>query len=197
MSARLRPLVLLPAAAVACATPERAVAPSAGAPLAMRGGPRAPDAAQAEIQFLTAMPDHHLMAVRMGELCPGRATHEELLALCAGVVTTQREEMARMRAWLAAWYGIDHTPTLSPRDEAALASLAVRDGAAFEIAWMQEMIPHHNMAIMMAMRLSSRATHPELRELARTIIATQSAENRDMRSWLAAWYGRGPGMMGM
>ena len=158
------------------------------------GGPTA--VAEAETRFMRDMIDHHLMAVRMGELCPTRAPHPELRALCARVVTTQRAEIALMRGWLQRWYGVAATPTLSPRDARALAGLAALDGAAFEIAWMQQMIPHHRMAIMMARQLLPRATHAELAELARTIVAAQSAEIRAMQGWLSGWYGRPPGHRG-
>lgn len=159
--------------------------------------------AQAETRFLLEMIDHHQVAVEMGKLCPTRAPHAELRTLCANVVTTQSAEIERMQEWLPSWYGIAKAPAIPARDADMLRALASKTGAAFEIAWMEEMIPHHHMAVMMARHLLPQATHTELRTLAQDIVTAQTTEITLMRGWLASWYGRsgmgggmGGGMMG-
>ncbi len=59
---------------------------------------------------------------------------------------------------------------------------------ASEFDYLAQMIPHHEEAIMTAQLLEAGTTRPETRAFAATIIATQSAENRQMRAWLAQWY---------
>lgn len=51
------------------------------------------------------------------------------------------------------------------------------------------MIPHHDGAIAMADLALSRAKRPEIRALARSIKASQTQENAQMRAWYRAWFG--------
>ena len=59
---------------------------------------------------------------------------------------------------------------------------------ASEFDYLAQMIPHHEEAIMTAHLLEAGTARPEMRAFARTIIETQSPENRQMRAWLAQWY---------
>jgi uncharacterized protein (DUF305 family) len=60
------------------------------------------------------------------------------------------------------------------------------------------MIPHHEGAIAMADLALSRAKRPEIKELAKSIKASQTSENAQTRTWYQQWYGKavpswGPG----
>lgn len=63
------------------------------------------------------------------------------------------------------------------------------DGADFDRAWLQEMVMHHAMAVMMARPVAERAEHLELQGLARAIVDDQMREIAAMRGWLKDWYG--------
>jgi uncharacterized protein (DUF305 family) len=147
-----------------------------------------------EVAWMKMMIDHHQMAVMMAELAVEQAAHTELQELAADIIATQSHEIQLMQGWLAAWYGIAYEPQMSAADMEMMAHLEELAGAEFEIAWMQEMIHHHMMAIMEARQLVARAYHPELKDLGRQIITDQRAEIRQMREWLYEWYGiRGMG----
>ncbi|MDQ2807599.1 MAG: DUF305 domain-containing protein [Chloroflexota bacterium] len=64
--------------------------------------------------------------------------------------------------------------------------------AAFEIAFMQAMIPHHQGAIAMAQLAPTRAAHADVKDLATRIITDQSREIAQMTGWLQSWYGTTP-----
>jgi len=53
--------------------------------------------------------------------------------------------------------------------------------------FIEMMIPHHQMAVKMAQMASKRAAHPDLRNLARSIIKSQNAEISKMQGWQQAW----------
>lgn len=55
--------------------------------------------------FLEAMIRHHEGAVRMAEQIRSSTERPELRELADDIVSTQRAEIERMRAWLADWYG--------------------------------------------------------------------------------------------
>jgi uncharacterized protein (DUF305 family) len=59
-----------------------------------------------------------------------------------------------------------------------------------DAAFMMSMIAHHQGAIDMAALAEERAAHQEVKDLADSIITSQSAEIETMRGWLADWYGR-------
>jgi uncharacterized protein (DUF305 family) len=52
------------------------------------------------------------------------------------------------------------------------------------------MIPHHDGAIAMADLALTRAKRPEITELARSIKASQTSENAQMRAWYLQWFGQ-------
>lgn len=61
--------------------------------------------------------------------------------------------------------------------------------ANYEIDFMQDMIDHHHMAVMMGEMCVEKALHEELRALCEEIIAAQSQEIATMQAWLQNWYG--------
>jgi uncharacterized protein (DUF305 family) len=62
-------------------------------------------------------------------------------------------------------------------------------GDDFDRAFLVQMSMHHAMAVMMARPVVANASHPELRELAQSIIADQTREIAQMSQWSADWYG--------
>lgn len=61
-------------------------------------------------------------------------------------------------------------------------------GAAFEQAFLGAMIPHHAAAVVMARLELTHGSHPQLKTLARQIIAAQDREMAQMTGWLRTWY---------
>ncbi len=59
-----------------------------------------------------------------------------------------------------------------------------------EIAFLENMIPHHESAIVMANELKRSTKRPELVKLADDIISTQTSEISLMKGWLNQWFGR-------
>jgi uncharacterized protein (DUF305 family) len=64
-----------------------------------------------------------------------------------------------------------------------------RATAKYEVRFMENMIDHHAMAIMMAEMCLERAVHSELISMCQDIIASQSQEIAMMQTWLQDWYG--------
>ncbi|GEM_PF-465643 len=64
---------------------------------------------------------------------------------------------------------------------------ALKNAPDFDKAFIQQMIPHHKMAVMMAGMVVD-SNRPEMRTLAKSILQTQSDEIERMRQWYQAWY---------
>jgi uncharacterized protein (DUF305 family) len=61
--------------------------------------------------------------------------------------------------------------------------------ARFEISFMENMIDHHAMAVMMAEMCLMKAVHPELIATCKSMMMMQSQEIEMMQMWLHHWYG--------
>lgn len=64
--------------------------------------------------------------------------------------------------------------------------------AQLEVSFMTGMIPHHRQVIEMSQIALTKATRPELREMAQQIIQTQQEEIYKMSAFLRDWYGVEP-----
>jgi uncharacterized protein (DUF305 family) len=68
---------------------------------------------------------------------------------------------------------------------------ALRQAPDFDRAFIELMIPHHRMGVMMASMAQINARHPELRALQQDMVRVQSEEIRQMVQWYQDWYGAG------
>ena len=59
----------------------------------------------------------------------------------------------------------------------------------FDLAFIKAMIPHHQMAIEAAQLVLQQAVHPEIKDMARSIIDAQQKEIDQMTTRRSAWYG--------
>ncbi|MES2930461.1 MAG: DUF305 domain-containing protein [Patescibacteria group bacterium] len=69
-----------------------------------------------------------------------------------------------------------------------MAELEGKTGDAFDKAFLEEMIVHHEGAVEMAKAVLENSKQPELIKLATNIISTQTREIETMREWQAAWF---------
>lgn len=153
--------------------------------------------------FIEQMIPHHEDAVSMSELALTKAEHPELKELAQNIKRDQTGEIGQMRDWYASWYG-----TAVPEfaggmmgggmgqgmmmgamgDTTDLDALAA--SKQFDKEFIEQMIPHHQMAIMMAQMLLRGTDREELKTLGENIVRSQSAEIAQMREWYQAWYGK-------
>jgi uncharacterized protein (DUF305 family) len=74
-------------------------------------------------------------------------------------------------------------------DDGTMGMLQGKSGDAFDKAFIEMMIPHHEGAIDMAEAAKQSANHTEIKTLADAIISSQSKEINDMKTWYKSWYG--------
>ena len=157
---------------------------------------------QADRHFITMMIPHHEGAVKMANLALKLSKRPEIKKLAEAIKRDQTREIDQMRAWYKQWYGTNVPPLSAIEDtgmmgmryrmmgmmnmtEADLKALAT--AADFDKAFIEEMIPHHKMALMMTHMIVD-SDRPEMRTLSRAIVQTQSAEIEQMRQWYSSWY---------
>ena len=77
-------------------------------------------------------------------------------------------------------------PSLTVRTAAQMGQTPPLDqltGDDFDKAFLSQMTMHHAMAVMMARPAAAQAPHQETKDLAQAIIADQTREIAQMRSW--------------
>jgi uncharacterized protein (DUF305 family) len=156
---------------------------------------------QVDQHFIQMMIPHHQGAVDMANLALSKATHPELKKLAQNIKTSQTQEIKEMKVWYKKWYGTE-VPTKStmgmPMNSGQGTGMmpmmgmmnmdltALKNAKNFDQVFITEMIPHHQMAVMMAAKILT-SPHPELRNLAKAIIQAQTAEIEEMFQWQQAW----------
>ena len=148
--------------------------------------------------FIEQMIPHHDGAIAMANLALEEAKRPEIKTLAQAIVKAQTEENQQMRAWYKDWFGKD-----VPAGSAAMGGMmsgggmhmgssqdidVLRNAPDFDKEFIEQMIPHHQMAIMMARMLQSGTDHPEMQQLAKNIISSQSKEIQEMQGWYDSWY---------
>lgn len=142
--------------------------------------------------FIEQMIPHHEGAIAMAEIALERSERAEVRSLAEGIIEAQAREIVDMKAWYAAWFG--GVPSDSGMGgmhmggmEGDVGVLRTIDATEFDAEFLRQMIPHHEMAIVMAEMLASGTERDEMKKLADQIITSQAREIQVMRSWLAGW----------
>ena len=186
-----------------------AVEPAPTTPLSGMGwGRGAMGQRSADARFIVMMIPHHQGAIAMAELAASRSRRPEIKALAQRIITSQSREIAQMRQWYRQWYGGD-VPNwtragLGPAAGMGMGggmgmgmglpgmatSLAVLKSAPdFDRAFIEQMIPHHRMGVMMASHAEWNTQHPQLRALEEAMVQVQSEEIEQMAQWYRQWFG--------
>ncbi|MDP2676781.1 MAG: DUF305 domain-containing protein [bacterium] len=153
-----------------------------------------------DAHFIEQMIPHHEDAIIMANLASTRAEHLEIKELATGIIRTQSEEIDQMEQWYASWFGKE-VPNVSfsmghgmgmmmhsgmMGNETDIGTLENAD--VFDKEFIEQMIPHHQMAVMMAQMLLRSSDRPEMEQLAKNIIEAQTREINSMREWYSQWY---------
>ena len=99
-----------------------------------------------------------------------------------------RSAQAAMRLLLTLIMALGVSALAAP-SAAASGPAPDKSTAKFEIDFMQDMIDHHAMAVMMARPAAANAGHQEVKDLAQAMIDDQTREIAQMRTWAKDWYG--------
>jgi len=190
---------------VAATSPRVAPASAAAHPAAHAAAMSAPF----DRQFIDMMVPHHQSAVAMARVALTRAQHPQIKTLAQSIISDQNSEIARMTTWRKQWYGSATTPSLAnmpmlPGMKMSMSGMSMMHDIAslktanpFDKVFIDDMTPHHQMAIDAATLELARGSHQQLKDLALAIIKGQSREEGLMEAYRELWYGGMGGMSGM
>ena len=143
---------------------------------------------RADVTFAQGMIPHHEQAIEMADLAATRASDPQVKALATQIGIAQDPEMTKMTGWLKNW----GEPTSDPGSEghggtsghagsgmmsdADMDKLAGLSGKAFDMEFLTMMTTHHKGAIEMARTEQADGRYGPAKQLAASIIKSQSAE---------------------
>ena len=146
--------------------------------------------------FLSNMIAHHQGAVDMASLALTNAQHQEVKDLAKAIVVAQTSEITDMTDWQRAWgYPAstgekmeDHSSMGMMNTNAGMMNeLNGKTGEAFDKAFLNQMIMHHQSAINMAAAGKTNAQHQEVKDLTVAIVTAQTKEIKQMKQWQTDW----------
>lgn len=194
-------LLILSLVLAACGGSKATAPPATSGAATSASGSAASAAVPFDEQFIDMMAPHHMGAVAMAQIALTRAEHPELKTLANSIIASQNMEIGQMKQWRKAWYGSDQTPPMDQMGMLPGMDMNMMNGMTmshdiqslqtatpFDKAFLMDMIPHHQSAIAGAKLEQEKGQHPELKQLAGTIITDQQKEIDQMQQWLTTWY---------
>ncbi|MXO97139.1 DUF305 domain-containing protein [Erythrobacter aquimaris] len=153
-----------------------------------------------DVVFMQGMITHHRQAVQMAELAPDRTSNDAVSKIAAGILATQKDEIAFMTEWLEARgeaVAMDHSMHAGHAGHsimkgmatpAQMAELAASSGTDFDRQFLRLMIEHHKGALTMVKTLHEApgsAYEPVMFEFTNDVVSDQQAEIDRMNALLA------------
>lgn len=158
------------------------------------GADRGPAEGSTEVRFVREMLQHHAQAVDLSTRVRERDTAPAVRMLALDILLSQQEQIGQMHGWLTLWnrpwggpgMSEEHARGMGMATPQEAARLDTLPPAQAEVAFLQLMVRHHRGALAMAEPALDTGVRPEVRALARQIVASQDAEIRTMTDMLRA-----------
>lgn len=138
--------------------------------------------------FTAMMIPHHEQAIEMADLVLAKDDIDpEVAALAERIKAAQAPEIEQMTQWLDDW-GVTEMPSSMGHGgmmgDGDMEALEQASGPEAQRLFLEGMIVHHEGAIDMAEDELAGGENPDARQLASSIIESQSAEIAEMRELL-------------
>ena len=158
----------------------------------------------ADVTFINDMTPHHSSAIEMAQMAADRAASPEVKDLAVKIAAAQGPEQDKMKAMAAAWgvpapstdttmagghdmssMGSSASPSgMDMSKDMDMSQLEALSGTAFDKQFLTMMTEHHQSALPMAQAELSGGSNPQAKQLARDIVAAQTAEISQMQQML-------------
>ncbi|MDP9430442.1 MAG: DUF305 domain-containing protein [Actinomycetota bacterium] len=162
--------------------------PSAGMGMGM-GSAMPGMAASADAMFAVQMAVHHESAVQMARLAQQRAQRPEVRQLARDIERTQTAEIAQLRD-AATRLGADPDGPAGGMGSGMSAGMGSTTDLAevpdeqFDRAFLEAMIPHHQMGVHMARMVQRAGSDRQIAAMAAEMVRVQTDEIALMQRWL-------------
>jgi len=148
--------------------------------------------AEYDLMYIDMMIPHHESIIALATVARDELTHPRLIEIANQIVATQQGEIDELRQLRDQWYpgaapvsmemmagmpGLGGNMTMM--DQQMSGEWQVQTFCAAtdkDLAFIDQVIPHHQMAIDTSVAAVELAVHPELAEIARNVITAQQGE---------------------
>jgi uncharacterized protein (DUF305 family) len=154
--------------------------------------------AEYDLMYIDMMIPHHESIIALATVAVDELTHPRLIEIANTIVATQQGEVDELQRLRAEWYG-DAEPVsmdmmmgmpgmgsdMTMMEQQMSAEWQVQsfcDAENKDLAFVDQVIPHHQMAVDSSRAAVGMATHPELVAIAQEVITTQEAEIAELKS---------------
>ena len=178
--------------AIACSSPETQSTDSAqqttDVASTASSSTAAPVPAEYDLQFIDTMTKHHQMAVMMSEAAVQKGSDSRVKEFGRKGGEEQKKDVERLAAWRQQWYS--NAPDAHNMQLPGAASMNMdmshmqtSSGHAFDMMFVDMMIPHHRGALEMSRDALQRAQRQELKNFAQETIDKQEKEIVELEAW--------------
>ena len=150
--------------------------------------------------FIEQMIPHHEGAIAMAKLALEKSKRPEIKTLANAIIEGQTKEIIDMTGWYKDWFGNNVPKVSTAMMGGGMMSQSgmhmggqedmttLENAIDFDKAFLEAMIPHHQLALMMVRMLEAGSNRPEMLQLAKNITTSQSKEIEQMQAWYTKWY---------
>jgi len=148
--------------------------------------------AEFDLMYIDMMIPHHESIMALAEVALPELTDPRLREIAQAIIDAQGPEIEELQQLRAEWYGdadtvsmdtmMEMMPGMGDDDEMMMQMSAETQVRAFcaaenkDLAFIDQVIPHHQMAIDSSEMAVAQAVHPELTAIAEQVITAQQAE---------------------
>lgn len=146
-----------------------------------------------DLAYIDMMIPHHESVIALAEVALPELNDPRLVEIAEAIIATQSIENEMMRDLRSEWYGDTEHVTMDgmmqamPGMGADMAVMNQQMDSSWQVsnfcsaenkdvAFIDQIIPHHQMAIDVSEDALERATHPELIDIAEAVIEAQQTE---------------------
>jgi uncharacterized protein (DUF305 family) len=146
-----------------------------------------------DLAYIDMMIPHHESVIALAEVALPELNDPRLIEIAEAIIATQTVENDMMRELRSEWYGDAATVSMEgmmdsmPGMDSDMARMNQQMDSGWQVsnfcsaeskdlAFVDRIIPHHQMAIDVSEDAVERATHPELIAIAEAVIVAQKAE---------------------
>jgi uncharacterized protein (DUF305 family) len=148
-------------------------------------------------QFLDSMIHHHRGAIMMAQMVLAKTDRPELKIFAQKIIDDQTHEIADIKELRERWYA-GKASAVNMEMPGMIGGMKMMTGEHmkemdemepkhFDNHFLTMMIAHHEGALEMSDDAIKKAEHPEVKQLAKKIIAAQKPEIEQMKKWKDVW----------
>lgn len=156
---------------------------------------------QIDQHFIEEMIPHHQGAIDMAKLALEKAKNPLVKTLANNIIDSQNKEIVQMKQWYQEWFGkeypldsdsmmggMNHGTSMGMHMSGMEGDMEkLKASTNFDLEFITQMIPHHEMAVMMARMLDVSTNRTEMNKFANEIINAQTKEIDMMKQWQKDW----------